>query len=328
MLGKFLRRLGSLYRLLWMDERMTAMESRVARLHDRRDSLHDRRDSIARLRHRIDRLSDRVDNVMDLMDALKSSLEMPPERIAELTDEFVKWKACNPVPERPLVSVIVATYNRARPLTERCIPSILGQTYENLELIVVGDCCTDETEELVTAIDDSRLSFINLPERSSYPKEAYQRWLVVGTPPRNRGLAVARGDFITYLDDDDEHTVDRLEKLVKFASEEACDLVWHPFWFETGVDEWMLIQANRFINGQVTTSSVFYRSWFKRFPWNLDAYLLMEPDDWNLLRRIKYVNPVCKRYPEPLYRHYRERSPDHLASNPLFDLSDATRETE
>ena len=52
-------------------------------------------------------------------------------------------------------------------MLERCIPSILGQTYDNLELIVVGDGCTDETDELLTAIDDPRLNFINPPERSS-----------------------------------------------------------------------------------------------------------------------------------------------------------------
>jgi hypothetical protein len=46
----------------------------------------------------------------------------------------------------------------------------------------------------------------------------------------------------------------------------------------------------------------------------------MEPDDWNLFRRIKYVNPVCRRYPEPLHKHYKERSPDHLVSS-LFDAT-------
>ncbi len=285
---------------------MTDVESRMSHL--------------PRLRHRIDRLNDRIDYTLVLMDALKSSLEVPPE----LIEEFAEWKARNPIPERPLVSVIVATYNRGQPLVQRCVPSILGQTYDNLELIVVGDGCTDETEELLTAIDDPRLNFINLPERSSYPEDPHRRWMVAGVPPRNRGLTAAKGDFITYLDDDDEHTLDRLEKLVKFASEEDCDLVWHPFWIETGDGEWATVEAQKFVLGQVTTSSVFYRSWFKKIPWNLEAHLLMEPDDWNLFRRIKYINPVCRRYPEPLYKHYKEKSPDHLVS----DLFGTTRGVE
>jgi hypothetical protein len=65
------------------------------------------------------------------LDVLKSSLEVPPEMV----DEFLAWKSQNPIPSHPLVTVIVATYNRSRLLTERCIPSILGQTYANLELI-------------------------------------------------------------------------------------------------------------------------------------------------------------------------------------------------
>lgn len=328
MLRKFLRRLVNLPRLLWVDERLTAVESTVesrdARLRDRVDRLSNRVDRLSsrvdRLSNRVDRLNDRIDSHAVLMDSLKSSLEVPPE----LVDEFAEWKARNPIPERPLVSVIVATYNRPGPLLERCVPSILGQTYDNLELIVVGDGCTDETGELLAAIDDPRLSFINLSERSSYPEDPYSRWLVAGVPPRNRGLEAARGEFITYLDDDDAYTPDRLEKLVRFASEEGCDLVWHPFWFETGDDEWALIEAREFTLGQVTTSSVFYRSWFKKISWNLEAYRLMEPDDWNLFRRIKYINPVCRRYPEPLHKHYKERSPD----DPASDLFDATREAE
>ena len=62
----------------------------------------------------------------DEVDLLKSSLEVP----RELRDEFRDWKAHHPVPARPLVSVCVSTYNRADLLLERCIPSILGQTYE------------------------------------------------------------------------------------------------------------------------------------------------------------------------------------------------------
>ena len=289
MLGEVLKRLGNLHRLLWMDRRMSLVELQLERL-----------------RHRAATLRKRTEHHMELMDALKSSLEVPPE----LVEEFHEWKEHNPIPERPLVSVIVATYNRARPLIERCVPSVLGQTYDNLELIVVGDCCTDETEELLAAIDDPRLIFINLPQRSTYPEDPERRWMVAGTPPRNRGLAAARGEFITYLDDDDEYALDRLEKLVKFASEEGCDLVWHPFWLETPTGEWIVVEAEKFAYPQISTASVFYRSWFKKIPWNLEAHWLLEPDDWNLLRRIKYVNPASRRYPEPLFNHYQEASPD------------------
>jgi glycosyltransferase involved in cell wall biosynthesis len=204
-----------------------------------------------------------------------------------------------------LVTVAVATYNRARLLTERCIPSVLGQTYDNLELIVVGDGCTDETEEVMPEIRDPRLTFVNLPERGSYPADPVRRWMVAGTQALNKAMSMARGDFVTHLDDD-EYMPDRLEKLVEFAIDNRCDFVWHPCWSEDQEGNWKSIEAPHFVHSHVTTSSVFYRSWFTRIEWNVDAHLLMEPGDWNRFRRIKYIDPVMMRYPEPLLKHYRQ----------------------
>ena len=54
----------------------------------------------------------------------------------------------------PLVSIPIATYNRAGLLVDRCLRSLLDQDYTNLETIVVGDACTDDTETRVRAIGD------------------------------------------------------------------------------------------------------------------------------------------------------------------------------
>ena len=237
------------------------------------------------------------------LDTLKSSLEVPQQII----DDFFDWKSRNPIPSRPLITVIVATYNRSRLLTERCIPSILGQTYGHFELIVVGDGCTDDTEELVSQIEDPRLKFRNLPERGQYPSDPRRRWMVAGTAPVNEALRLAQGDFITHLDDDDEYVLDRLEKLVKFTIDNQCDFVWHPFWREQDDGQWSINPAVEIAHGEITSGAVLYRGWFKKVPWKIDAYRLMEPGDWNRYRRIKYFDPVAMRYPEPLLRHYRER---------------------
>jgi hypothetical protein len=262
------------------------------------------------MRARIDTLQRRVrvlelkfDHFDEQVDLLKSSLEVPQD----LVEAFFEWKARTPIPSDPLVTVAVATYNRARLLTERCIPSVLGQTYDNLELIVVGDGCTDETEEAIAEIRDPRLTFVNLPQRGSYPAEPMRRWMVAGTQALNKAMSMARGDFVTHLDDDDEYMPDRLEKLVEFAIENECDFVWHPFWLEDSEGNWTLIEAPRFVRTQISTSSVFYRSWFTRLEWDINAHLLMEPGDWNRFRRVKYVGPATMRYPEPLLKHYRER---------------------
>src|SRR5262249_53275659 len=158
----------------------------------------------------------------------------------------------------------------------------------------------DETPEAVGKIDDSRVRFINLPERGTYPEDPMLRWMVAGTAPVNTALSLARGQFVTHLDDDDRYAPDRLEKLVAFAVSHRCDFVWHPFWVEDGLGRWTLHEAPQFDRGNVTTSSVFYRSWFTQIPWDINAHQLREPGDWNRFRRIKYIGPVMERYPEPL----------------------------
>jgi GT2 family glycosyltransferase len=91
----------------------------------------------------------------------------------------------------PRVSVIIATYNRSGTL-RYAIASVLGQTMQDFELLVVGDGCTDDSEAVVTAYNDPRIRWINLPENSGHQ-----------SAPNNRGLQEARGEFIAYLGHDD-----------------------------------------------------------------------------------------------------------------------------
>jgi hypothetical protein len=285
-----LRRLARLYRLLWMDDRVRAVEERLQALSDWQWPVS--QDLLA--------LQAQVSHLLSLA-------EVSPE----LREEYRRWKECNPVPEQPLVSICVATYNRPRLLTERCIPSVLEQSYPHLEMIVVGDGCAEETEERISRIRDARLRFINLPQRGSYPSDPMLRWMVAGIPPLNHALSLAQGHFVTHLDDDDEYLPDRLSKLIDFAKERQCDFVWHPFLREHRPGEWIVHEAADLALGQVTTSTVFYRSWFTRLPLNPDAYRLREPGDWNRFRRIKQIAPLSVRYPEPLVRHYQEGSQRH-----------------
>lgn len=277
-----IRRLINLYKLLWINDDINNLLAEIAAI---------------RTQVEIQRLAMREER-----DLFLSSMEVP----RQLFDELDKWRERTPIPSEPLVSVCIATYNRARLLTERSIPSVLSQTYPNFELIVVGDGCTDETEKLVAKIDDPRLKFVNLPERGCYPTDPMRRWMVAGTQAINHAMSLAQGDYVTHLDDDDEYLPERLEKLVKFAVTNKYDLVWHPFWMETPDNEWYVLEAPAFAFSQVTTGSVFYRSWFTRIQWDVEAHRLMEPGDWNRYRRIKYLGPISQRYPEPLLRHYRQ----------------------
>jgi hypothetical protein len=208
----------------------------------------------------------------------------------------------------PLVSVCIATMDRADLLLERSIASVLAQSYRNLELIVVGDNCRDETERRLACLNDDRIRFVNLPERGPYPRPGPDRWYVAGTNAMNRALSLCQGHFITHLDDDDAMVPHRIETLVRAALDGQADFLWHPFWYESGDGTWKKLGNGRFEFTQVTTGSIFYHRYFARFPWKLHAYQLNEPGDWNRLRKIKLLRPRLRYVDEPLLYHHVEQS--------------------
>jgi glycosyltransferase involved in cell wall biosynthesis len=253
---------------------------------------------------RVWHLNAEVEHLRAQLDLLKSSIEVSPAERAALHAQRAKRVRRT----RPVVSVCIATYNRAPILVERSLASILNQTYDNLEINVVGDGCTDDTERRVRQLNDSRIRFVNLPARGDYPADPVRRWMVAGTAALNHALSMCQGDFVTHLDDDDEHSPERTEKLLLFSLSNDCDFVWHPFHFEGANGHWGVNEAQSLVLGSVTTSAIFYRAWLKTVTWNVDAHWLLEPGDWNRIRRMKYLDPCCRRYPEVLLSHYRERS--------------------
>jgi glycosyltransferase involved in cell wall biosynthesis len=242
-----------------------------------------------------------IANLHQLLNDYKSSQDVSSDAI----EAFHAWRAATPIPEEPLVTICVATWDRPDLLVNRCLASILNQTYQKLQIIVVGDCSPTSTEEAMAEVRDSRVTFINLPRRGNYPATPDLRWLVAGSVPSNHALRAAQGDYITHLDDDDEYTSDRVEKLVGVARSTRADLVWHPFWIHRPDRAPSTVNAFDFRYGQVTTGSVFYRSWFKNIPWDLSACDLREPGDWNRFRKFLYLRPRLHRYPDALLHHFR-----------------------
>ncbi|WP_379134702.1 glycosyltransferase family 2 protein [Paenibacillus sp. sgz500958] len=206
--------------------------------------------------------------------------------------------------ERPLVTVCIPTFNRADFLLTRSLKSAVLQTYTNLEILVIGDACTDHTEEVVRGFNDPRIKFVNLSSRGQYPDEPVQRWLVAGSIPTNQALEKASGHFITHLDDDDEYTADRIEKLVEYAKLTRADLIYHPFYFAYLPGHWAVNDAEPLMCAKVTTSSMFYHHWLKCVPWDPQSYLLNEPGDWNKVRRMLELGIKTVRYPDPLTFKY------------------------
>ncbi len=233
------------------------------------------------------------------------------EGVTALNTEIASVRASNEFWEpfrrtTPLVSVCVATNNRAALLIDRCIRSLQAQTYKNLQIIVVGDHCTDDTAYQIARLRDDRIVFENLPHRGPYPREARARWQVAGSNAMNRALDLAEGDFVAHLDDDDEATVDRIEEMLRHAQANNAEFCWHPFWYEQSDGTWVRLGNGQFALGQITTGSIFYHRYYAKIKWDVRAYELDEPGDWNRLRKIKLLRPRTAFLEKPLMFHYKE----------------------
>ena len=112
----------------------------------------------------------------------------------------------------PLVTVIIPTYRRAT-LLARAIEHVRRQTYRNLEIIVVDDGSPDSTGDVVrtNAAQDSRIRYVRHERNKGLPAA------------RNTGIRAATGEYIAFIDDDDEWRADKIERQLRAMGD--CDAV-------------------------------------------------------------------------------------------------------
>jgi len=125
---------------------------------------------------------------------------------------------------KPLVTVIIPTYNREKFVIE-AIESVLCQSYENIELIVVDDGSTDKTFQSVTPyLIKGKLRYIHQNNRGV-------------SSARNCGIKLSRGDYITFLDSDDLWDKRKLEKQIGFleSHKEFSVCYTNEIWIRNGV---------------------------------------------------------------------------------------------
>ena len=116
-----------------------------------------------------------------------------------------------------LVSVIIPTFNRKPELLERSILSILNQSYKKFEILIIDDNYNDEYSY---QISNSVQTFHD--ERIIYVKNKKN---IGGAESRNKGIEIANGKYISFLDDDDFYLKDKLEKQVEFLENSRFDFV-------------------------------------------------------------------------------------------------------
>ncbi|MBQ7628857.1 MAG: glycosyltransferase, partial [Selenomonadaceae bacterium] len=121
----------------------------------------------------------------------------------------------------PKVSVIVPMYNAER-FINFCVASILEQTFKNFELILVDDCSTDKTLDVVKNFSDERIKILRMKKNLGYPGAV-----------RNVGLDAATGKYIFFMDHDDVILPNAFEVLMDVAEKNNVDAVTTTTWYRS-----------------------------------------------------------------------------------------------
>ncbi|WP_452218796.1 glycosyltransferase family 2 protein [Lacinutrix undariae] len=120
------------------------------------------------------------------------------------------------MPEQPLVSIIIPTFNRAHLIGET-LDSVLAQTYQNWECLVVDDGSTDGTNQLMDSYcaKDARFQYHHRPKDR----------LPGGNAARNYGFEVSKGEYVNFLDSDDFFDKKAIEVKIYYALRESADII-------------------------------------------------------------------------------------------------------
>lgn len=194
----------------------------------------------------------------------------------------------------PLVSVIMTNYNYSAYIGE-AISSVLNQTFKDFELIIVDDCSTDNSLEVIGKFTDSRIGVV---------KQVQNMGVCVA---RNTGINVARGDLIAILDADDLFVPDKLERqVIQFLEDKDLDFLWgdaetvdqtqHPM-MKSGEPDVDLMIKQCYIPAcsVMIKTKVMYREGLYR---NLKA-----AEDWDLYVRMLARGVKAKYLPGVTYRY-------------------------
>jgi len=118
-------------------------------------------------------------------------------------------------PKEPLVSVIIPCYNSSNTI-KRALDSVIKQSYNNLEIIIIDDGSkdVDKTEEVINSFNDKRIIFIKHKKNKN------------GAATRNSGIKIAKGEYMAFLDSDDEWHTNHIDETLSLALKNNYDLIY------------------------------------------------------------------------------------------------------
>jgi glycosyltransferase involved in cell wall biosynthesis len=165
----------------------------------------------------------------------------------------------------PLVTVVIPTYNREK-LLPRAINSVLNQTYQKWELIIVDDRSTGDTEELVQ-------DYIKKDKRIRYVKNTHNQG---PAGARNQGTEVSGGEYIAFLDSDDEWKNNHLKDTIEG--------------FEKNKDvDWIYADGEIFKDDKMIVRSIFKEHWKGK-----NKFIIERKGDLSLLSENKLLTNALK----------------------------------
>ncbi|WP_281298290.1 glycosyltransferase family 2 protein [Flavobacterium limnophilum] len=204
---------------------------------------------------------------------------------------------------RPLISIIIPTFNRAELISET-LDSILAQTYTNWECIIIDDGSTDNTDEVVG-------SYVDKDSRFQYHQRPLNK-LKGPNSCRNYGFEKSKGEFINWFDSDDLYNNNALERLVNSYSDEfdlvVCRLEKvnsktkikikdNPIFTDNLLLDYFVGNVTFYVSGPLWRKSLLLKQ----------LYLFDEEirylDDWDFNLRMLYNNPKIKYLDESLIKY-------------------------
>ena len=214
-----------------------------------------------------------------------------------------------------MISVIIPTYNRAK-LLLRSMQSVLEQTFTDLELIVVDDASTDDTEQVVTSVRDDRVRYIRMEKNGG------------AGAARNAGIAAARGEWIAFQDSDDVWFPDKLARQFAQLKETGADVVFCAFERCTAEGEKLYVFPHAYVQpGKVTYEQLLFENLastqtilgrkvcFEQVRFKPDFPRLQ---DWEMMLRMVQQYDV-RYFDDVLARMYEQ--PDSISKNPEKGLA-------
>ena len=209
--------------------------------------------------------------------------------------------------KQPLVSVIMPTYNHAKFIGE-AIESVLNQTYNNFELIIIDNYSEDDTKKIVDSYEDNRIIYLKFRNNG------------VIAASRNYGIKYSHGVYIAFLDSDDLWLLSKLEKQVEQLNshEEIClSYVLYSYMLENGSIRGIFPKTkNRFrgnifkslyLKAIIPNSGVMVRSKvFEELGLLDENSKLVAAEDYDMWLRIARVKLIDYVDVEPLFL-YRKR---------------------